>query len=243
MFRYKEASIAIISLILGYIVALSVGEDSNTNRETNQKENSLSNQWISKEDSALINGQFSQVIDNQKGYILPASTTSKVKQIIQEMPKAEVEQYLKRAFPKVDITKIEDKRKLSERLLEELSNNDSKSLTKLEGQLTLATTSKYPLQNTEVGQIYKNQQIFAHYDLRGNFNRSEQVFVKWTNQNTGEILLFTPQNVNEIAEQNWVSYSPPEGWQPGTYNIEYFQFNSDLTPIAKTSYTINQILD
>lgn len=242
MFRYKDAGIAIICLILGYTIALSVLGD-NSSQEINQQKDSLPNQWISEDDSALINDEFSQVIDQQKGYILPVATTAKVRQIIQEMPEEEVEKYLKRAFPRVDITNIEDKKKLSERLLEELSNNDSKSLTKLNGQLTLAKTSKYPLQNTDIDKIYKNQQIFAHYDLKGNFDRSEQVFVKWTNQNTGEILLFTPQNVNRGAEQNWVSYSPPEGWQPGIYNIEYFQFNSDLIPIAKTSYTINQILD
>ncbi|QIC71751.1 MULTISPECIES: hypothetical protein [Acinetobacter] len=241
MFRYKDASIAIIFLILGYTIALSTSGE-NSSQEINQKKSSLNNQWIS-DDSALINFQFSQVIDQQKGYILPTTTTANVRQVIQKMPEEEVEKYLKRAFPKVDITNIEDKKKLSERLLEELSNNDIKSLTKLNGQLTISTTSKYPIQNKDVEKIYKNQQIFAHYDLKGRFDRSDQVFVKWTNQNTGEILLFTPQNVNKDAEQNWVSYSPTEGWQPGIYNIEYFQFNSDLTPIAKTSYTINQILD
>lgn len=245
MFKSKEIIIAIGCLTLGYIVASSTKQNSNENLEKTQKDTILYNlnTDTSEAQTNLMNKEFSRVMDEQKGYILPVSTVSKIKDVIEGIPDSEIEQYLMVAFPNTDISKIDNKKRFSERMLEELSSDAQTKTLQLDGQLTLATNPQLPLQNTKVSEVYRNQQLFAHYDLRGKFEKNEQVFVKWTNQDTGEILLFTPQNVNKMTEQNWISYSPPNGWQPGTYNIEYYEFNSDLNPIAKTSYTINQILD
>jgi len=92
-------------------------------------------------------------------------------------------------------------------------------------------------------QVYAGQQLFAHFDTLGKTPNNEQVFVRWSNQSTGEVLFFMPQRISANREQNWVSFKPAKGWKAGSYDVKYYQLNDQLVPIAQTSFTIDQVID
>jgi hypothetical protein len=54
-------------------------------------------------------------------------------------------------------------------------------------------------------EIYAKQPLYAHFDTFGKVPPNVQVMVRWTQRDTGEILLFTPRKVSE-NQQNWVSF-------------------------------------
>ena len=60
-------------------------------------------------------------------------------------------------------------------------------------------------------EIYAKQPLYAHFDTFGKVPPNAQVMVRWTQRDTGEILLFTPRKVSE-NQQNWVSFYPVLGW-------------------------------
>ncbi|MFI8008817.1 hypothetical protein ACIF8R_01340 [Acinetobacter sp. ABJ_C4_1] len=185
-----------------------------------------------------------QLLDfsSSKNHVIPTENIAHIRSFLNALPEKELDYYLSKAFPLNDLTKIQDKKKFSERLLEELSTSSKNYENNLPGEIVVSRNLANNTQPENMNQIYKNQKITAHYDTFGKVTQTNQVFVKWTNQNTGEVLLFSPQKINENSNQNWVSYAPSEGWKPGTYAIEYYEMNDQLTPIAQTSYTINQVL-
>ncbi|WP_353167011.1 hypothetical protein [Acinetobacter sp.] len=187
--------------------------------------------------------QFNALISQSNGHVLSQATIEKIKMILNQMPEQEVENYLTKAFPLNDFSSIQNKKQFSGRLLEELSSEAIASKEDMQGKLVLSRNLSNNLQSENMSQIYKNQQIVAHYDTLGKLSKSDQVFVKWVNKDNGEVLLFTPQPVNPQSDQNWVSYAPPDGWKPGEYAIQYFQVDDKLTPIAQADYTIGQVLD
>lgn len=100
-----------------------------------------------------------------------------------------------------------------------------------------------PRKSEDLSQVHKNQEIFAHFDTMGKFPQESQVFVRWTNRDTGEILLFTPTNINAATQQNWISFAPAQGWKAGQYDVKYYQLNKDLTPIAQSSFSIQHVIN
>jgi len=100
---------------------------------------------------------------------------------------------------------------------------------------------EYGGENVLPRDIYKGQQLFAHFDTLGKTPSNEQVFVRWSNQTTGEVLFFMPQRVSAQREKNWVSFNPVAGWKPGHYDVKYYQMNDQLEPIAQTSFYIQNV--
>ncbi|WP_288418787.1 hypothetical protein [uncultured Acinetobacter sp.] len=240
----KNIFIGLTCFILGYGVSLLSTDDGSTNPSQSVK---LNQAEINRKDESTKTdvgyaNQLNAMVSESEKRVLSSESIEKIKLILDQMPEQEVNRYLSKAFPSSDLTGIHDKKKFSERLLEELSKDMPKNDAKLLGKLVVSSNLSNNFQSENMDKVYKNQQIIAHYDTMGNLTKSDQVFVKWFNRDTGEILLFTPQPVNPQSDQNWVSYSPPAGWKPGNYAIQYYQINDQLTPIAQTDYTITDIL-
>lgn len=222
----KEILLSISSLTVGYgIASFSQNKDAIS-------DNSLSTNTTEK--SSLIHNEFEKHISSSSNvkdaHLISKNMADSFKDIIKNMTEKQLNNYLTKAFPNTDLSRIQNKKEFAERLLEELSSPGSSSAFTV-GTLTLSKNMESSKQSDNVNQIYKNQQLFAHYDTLGKITKSDQVFVKWINQDTGEILLFTPQKVNDLSDQNWISYSPPNGWEEGNYEIEFYQFNDHLSQI------------
>ncbi|MFL9507010.1 hypothetical protein ACKER8_15580 [Acinetobacter baumannii] len=209
----------------------------------NKIDSKVSSENINKSISNNYDDQFNALIAQPNGHVLSQVTIDKIKMVLDQMSDKEVAHYLSKAFPLDNFSSIQNKKQFSERLLEELSSEASISKEDMQGKITLSRNLSNNLQSENMSQIYKNQQIVAHYDTLGKLSKSDQVFVKWINKDSGEVLLFTPQPVNPQSDQNWVSFTPPDGWKPGEYAIQYYQVNDKLTPIAQADYTIGQVLD
>lgn len=177
----------------------------------------------------------------QTGKLINQSNIIDIQKIVAKAPEQTINTYLKKAFPKADLSGIQDKKLFTNRLIDELSNSDIQAQN-LAGQLAISTNTLMPRQSEDLNQVYKNQEIFAHFDTMGKFPLESQVFVRWTNRDTGEILLFTPTNINAATQQNWISFAPAQGWKPGQYDVKYYQLNNDLTPIAQSSFSIQQVI-
>lgn len=150
--------------------------------------------------------------------------------------------YLDRAFPDYDMSDIQNKRQFALRFLEEWTNAKNNTEDELKGvaYVTLHEGwNGHPEAAPEA--VYERQQLYAHFDTLGKFPNTTQVMVRWSNQTTQDVLLFTPQHING-SSQNWVSFTPIEGWRPGHYDVKYYQMNNQMTPIAQTSFHIKEII-
>ncbi|USA52421.1 hypothetical protein NDN13_13200 [Acinetobacter sp. C32I] len=163
-----------------------------------------------------------------------------IAKIIEMASEQQVGDYLKKAFPKQDFSMIQNKKTFAQRTLEELSSkNDEQALS---GRLLLALTPVMPQLSEDLRQVHQFQEVFAHFDTMGQSPMDEQIFIRWLNRDTGEVLLFTPRRVTQNVTQNWVSTTPSNGWQAGTYDVKVYQMRDQLTPIAQASYQIVQVL-
>lgn len=242
---FKEILIGLIGFASGYGIALMNADGGflNPSQPSKEIDSKTLNENINTMITKTEGDQFNALMSQSKGHVLSQATLDKIKVVLSQMPEQEVEHYLSKAFPLSNFGSIQNKKQFAERLLEELSSEDIVSKEDVQGKLVLSRNLSNTLQSENLSQIYRNQQIVAHYDTLGKLSKNDQVFVKWVNKDSGEVLLFTPQPVNSQSDQNWVSYAPPDGWKPGEYAIQYYQVNDTLTPIAQADYTIAQVLD
>lgn len=140
-----------------------------------------------------------------------------------------------------DAKLITDKRQFANRAVEELYNaNDNQPLI---GQVLLSSSATTPNQNINTAILQKHQKLYVHFDTFGKVPLGSNVFVKWTNRTTGEVLLFEKKLILPDSNKNWVSYQPYDSWQTGSYDIRFYQFTSQLEPIAQLSYDVNQVIE
>lgn len=192
-----------------------------------------------KSDTTAILKNIAQAEQTSK--LINQSNIIDIQKIVAKTPEQTINTYLKKAFPNADLSGIQDTKLFTNRLIDELSNSDIQAQN-LAGQLAISTNALMPRQSEDLSQVYKNQEIFAHFNTMGKFPLESQVFVRWVNRDTGEVLLFTPTTINAASQQNWTSFSPANGWKAGNYDVKYYQMNNDLTPIAQTSFTIKQVI-
>lgn len=156
--------------------------------------------------------------------------------IVNTMPDYVLGQYVDKFMAKGDSEVITDKRRFAERAVEELYNeNDNQPLA---GEVKLGFGNTMPATSVDTSTIDKNAKIFAHLDTNGKVPASPFVFVKWVNNQTGQVLLFEKKDIVANSNQNWVSFRPYEGWIEGSYDIKFYQFSSELEPIAQLTYQI-----
>ena len=168
---------------------------------------------------------------------------TQVNSIIDQATPEQIDKYLQQAFPDHDLSAIHNKREFAKRLVGEFVDAKNDPNEAMSGQATVTAEQQYMTNSGLPRQIYAGQQLFAHFDTLGKTPNNGQVFVRWSNQSTGEVLFFMPQRVSSSREQNWVSFNPAKGWKVGTYDVKYYQLNDQLAPIAKTSFRIDQVID
>jgi hypothetical protein len=168
---------------------------------------------------------------------------TQVNSVIDQATPEQIDKYLQQAFPDYDLSAIHNKREFAKRLVGEFVDAKNDPNEAMTGQATVTAQQQYISNNVLPRQIYAGQQLFAHFDTLGKTPNNQQVFVRWSNQATGEVLFFMPQRISANREQNWVSFNPVKGWKVGTYDVKYYQLNDQLAPIAQTSFRIDQIID
>lgn len=161
--------------------------------------------------------------------------------LVDNMPDYVLGQYVDKFMAKGDSEVITDKRRFAERAVEELySKDDTRPLV---GEVRLSFDSNMPSTSINTSTINKNAKLFAHLDTAGKVPASPFAFVKWVNNETGQVLLFEKKNIVAGSNQNWVSFKPYEGWLPGSYDVKFYQFTSELEPIARLTYQIYTVDD
>lgn len=237
-----NVGIAICAFGLGYYAAHSKADQPLDSLETSKEAMQHSLDKTSVNNTSHTTTVLNNIVQAEKtGKLISQSDVTDIQHIVAKAPEQTISSYLKKAFPKTDLSGIKDQRQFTNRLIDELSNTD-KTENNLLGKLTVSSSQLMPRQSENLEQVYKTQEIFAHFDSMGKFPQDSQVFVRWVNRDTGELLLFTPTMINKASQQNWTSFSPANGWKTGNYDIKYYQMNNSLTPIAQSSFAIKQVI-
>ena len=168
---------------------------------------------------------------------------TQVNLVIDSATTEQINKYLEQSFPGYDLSSIQNKHTFSKRLVSEFVDAKNDPNEVLAGKATVTTQQQYAANSVLPRQIYAGQQLFAHFDTLGRVPNNEQVFIRWSNRATGEMLFFMPQRVSSNRERNWVSLNPLKGWKAGTYDVKYYQLNDQLNPIAQTGFEIDQVID
>lgn len=163
------------------------------------------------------------------------------KQVLDSMPDVVLGQYIDKFIAKGASEVIVDKRRFAKRAIEELYQpQDNQPLV---GTIKVSFNQQVPDNSQNTSRVSKFAKIYAHLDTYGKAPNSPFVFVKWINNQTGQVLLFEKKNVIASKNQNWVSFVPYDGWEVGSYDIRFYQFNSELQPIAQTTYSIYEVAE
>ncbi|QXW25803.1 hypothetical protein KXJ74_16375 [Acinetobacter johnsonii] len=169
------------------------------------------------------------------------SQYQQVQSLIQHASEQQLAQYLQQAFPDYAFDQIRNKQQFAQQMLNEFVQAKNDPQQQLIGQAYVTAQSQLNPADVLPREIYAKQPLYAHFDTFGKVPPNAQVMVRWTQRDTGEILLFTPRKVSE-NQQNWVSFYPVLGWNPGHYDVKYYQMNDQMEPIAQTSFYIQQVL-
>lgn len=176
-----------------------------------------------------------------KGFNTQQVSQEQAKQLVNSLPDSQLNDYMAKFIPAKDSELITDKRQFANRAIDELYKQND--IQPLQGQILLSTSSQIPTQSMDTSTVSKRQKIFAHLDTFGKVSLGANVFIKWVNRDTGEVLLFEKKLIQPNSDTNWVSYQPYDSWQTGNYDIRFYQFTSQLQPVAQLSYSINQIIE
>lgn len=161
--------------------------------------------------------------------------------IVNDMPDYVLSQYVDKFMAKGSSDVISDKRRFAQRAVEELyKSNDNQPLV---GDVKLSLSQVMPPNSLDTSTLNKDTKLFAHLDTDGKAPASPFVFVKWVNNQTGQVLLFEKKNIIADSNQNWVSFKPYDGWTSGSYDIRFYQFTSELQPIAQLTYNIYSVIE
>lgn len=189
--------------------------------------------------SSLENEIISQA--QQQKLTINTYSEKEAKQLIDAMPDYVLSEYVNRFMAPDATDAIQDKRRFAERAIEELyTPNDTQPLI---GTAKISFHFVMPEISENTSRVTKFAKIYAHLDTNGQVPVDKYVFIKWVNNQTGQVLLFEKKNISANSNQNWVSFVPSDGWQVGSYDVRFYQFNSELQPIAQTTYSIDEVVD
>jgi hypothetical protein len=237
-----NVGIAICAFGLGYFSAHSKADQPLDSSEISKEAMQHSLEKTSVDNTSHTTAVLNNIVQAEKtGKLISQSNMTDIQNIVAKAPEQTIDSYLKKAFPNTDLSGIKNKKQFASRLIIELGDMNATD-NNLSGQLIFSSNQMMPRQSENLAQIYKNQEIFAHFDSMRKSPNASQVFVRWINRDTGEILLFTPTTINAASQQNWTSFSPADGWKAGNYDVKYYQMNNNLTPIAQSSFTIKQVI-
>lgn len=229
--------IAFMSFTLGYITSTFSSQAPSHSQPTNQNQQ---NPTAESGFLSQLGGEFDQV-NSSNVVTLSQQNHNKILEILNNLPQSKIDTYLEQAFPEQNLDGIRDKKQFAERLIEEMNQDKDESKT-LSGKVFISSNQSISGASAPLNEVHEQQFIYAHFDTYGKVPPNTQVFVKWINQDTQEIVLFSPKYIVENSQQNWVSAVPAKGWKPGKYDVKFYQMTDSLTPIAQSSYTIQSVL-
>ena len=182
--------VGILAFGLGYWVAPSKTQSESTVPEQTQNiavENFI--QRIQQKTQAHPDDGLAlqQQLKNQK---------AQVNSVIDSATTQQVNKYLAQSFPGYDLSNIQNKHVFAKRLVSEFVDAKNDPNEVLAGKATVSTQQQYSADGVLPRQIYAGQQLFAHFDTLGKVPNNEQVFVRWSNPSTGEVLFFMPQRIS-----------------------------------------------
>ncbi|WP_201594596.1 hypothetical protein [Psychrobacter vallis] len=208
----------------------------------NQSSSNPASNPLSEIQSDVNNAGANSLTKNAKGSNVPSTNDYSQEQaldIVNKMPDYMLGQYIDRFMSQGAGEALADKRQFAQRAVEELyKKNDNQPLV---GEVKLSLTSSMPSSSMDTSNIEKNATVFAHLDTAGKVPASPFVFVKWVNNQTGQVLLFEKKDIVANSNQNWVSFKPDDGWTQGSYDIRFYQFTSELQPVAQLTYNIYKV--
>jgi len=82
-----------------------------------------------------------------------------------------------------------------------------------------------------------NERILARFPMKD--YRGSEVFVKWTRLDDPEIMLFNHYPIKPDADSNYVWLEPKNGWEPGSYQVNFYSADDRLIPLATGRYSID----
>lgn len=173
----------------------------------------------------------------------PENKSETIDQLINTVKDKEINFYLNQNFPSETLNEITDKRLFTKRLIEEYSGSQHEEENiSINGDINFSTGATSSEENTNNFSIKKNQSIFAHLITKSSVAEGKHVFVRWIRQSDSKILLFERKRINLNSNSNWVSITPNEGWDLGSYTVTFYTFESGMHIIAKNIYFIDSIL-
>lgn len=193
------------------------------------------------ESLAIEHGLTQAQTTNQRNFSTQDFNEQSAKAVLNSISNRQLDAYVERFMTDKDAELIKDKRQFANRAIEELYRpNDNQPLT---GQIIMSTSPNFTQQSINTNTLSKRQKLYAHLNTFGKVPLGANVFIKWTNRTTGEVLLFEKKLILPNSNTNWVSYQPYDSWQTGSYDVKFYQFTSELTPVAQLSYDVYQVID
>lgn len=162
--------------------------------------------------------------------------------IIQAAPQQAVKDVVSYFFNEGELAEISDINTFARRYAEEVT------LTPAEPDPSSSTTLKISLSANEVEhqallELNKNQAVYAHVHFGGGIAAgSAKIMSRWVNIDTREVLFFEKSSIIPTSDNNWVSFTPSEGWKDGNYEVSFYQFSDKLKKLATQNFylTINR---
>lgn len=220
--------------------AVMVTENKNQDQRTDESSNGL--HWL--DNNTDVNANDTHTSFNNQDSKTPSIydySPQQAQQIINDMPNYLLEQYVDKFMAKDASALIIDKRRFAQRAIEELySKNDNQRLV---GDIRLSLSEAIPSDSVDTTSLPKYAKLFAHLNTNANIPHSAHVFVKWIDNQTGQVLLFEKKDILADTQYNWVSFIPNDGWHAGSYDIRFYQFTSELQPIAQLTYHVHTVYE
>lgn len=173
--------------------------------------------------------------------LLSAMTYENVMEKIDTLSEKALTDKLKYLFEEDALKEISNVRDFSRQVVDtalEETDNDDPALT---ASISFSTSPTRGVQLIGFGaDIGKHDVVFAHIESESPIGNA---IVKWQNLGTGEILMYMNHDVGSSTMEQHVSYSPPNGWTSGTYQVSLYSLNDKMTPIAANSYSISTVVE
>ena len=171
---------------------------------------------------------------------LEKESVAVVHRFLKNATETEIHEALDVFFDSQDIySDIDDVRLFSRRIVEEASAGESTIHEFSRAQLSFSLKPTFPEIPHNHFSVNGREPIYAHINIDGGPGAGDaKLFTRWVNLDTGEILLFKQKRVLSGHNKNWISYTPDNPWEAGSYEVSFYQFNSALNKLVSEMFFI-----
>jgi hypothetical protein len=170
---------------------------------------------------------------------------SDLKERIDHLPEIFINKQLEQVFDENYLDSVNDRRALAKKLVDVAladGNPMSSDMENMESANIEIEFSLSPIpglrQFGNSVEIDQHDKIFAHFISSADHTN---LMVRWLHRDTGEILIFSPLKLYQ-DQGKYISLTPRNGWQPGSYMIGLFDLNNNQKLVTSRAYTIDNIL-